>query len=314
MTSETGLSIQLAPLQGFTDSVFRNALHRWFGGVEVYYTPFVRMEHGKIPNRCRRDMEGAQNRVPRLVPQLMAADADEAENVLDTILAYGYREVDINMGCPFPLQVKRHRGCGLLPHPDRVAALLRVVERHPDIRFSVKMRLGWESAEEGMALLPLLNALPLRQLTVHARLGIQQYKGECRTDDFARMAAGCTLPLYYNGDITTAADVERIRAAVPTLSGVVVGRGLLAHPWLAAEVGSGTRLDEEQRRERLRAFHADLLDGYEKLLEGGEQQLLTKMKTVWDYLLPELPRKDRKKIGKARRMADYMEAIRAALY
>lgn len=73
----------------------------------------------------------------------------------------GYRETDINLGCPFPMLARRHNGSGMLPYPEEVKALLsEAIDRHPDIRFSVKLRLGWEQAEECLALLPLFNELP----------------------------------------------------------------------------------------------------------------------------------------------------------
>lgn len=60
----------------------------------------------------------------------------------------GYQEADINLGCPFPMLARRHNGCGMLPYPEEVKALLsEAIDRHPDIRFSVKLRLGWEQAE-----------------------------------------------------------------------------------------------------------------------------------------------------------------------
>lgn len=305
--------IQLAPLQGYTDCVYRNALHRWFGGVDCFYTPFVRLEHGTVPNRCRRDVDPARNCVPRLVPQLIAASYEEAKILLDMLCAHGYKEVDINLGCPFPMLVKRRKGCGLLPYPDEVARLLRLVEERTDISFSLKMRLGLETPEEGMALLPLLNRVPLRQITLHARVGRQQYKGACQLEAFSRFAAAYRHPLLYNGDVTAAEDVARVSALVPGLAGVMVGRGLLSRPWLAAECKTGAPPEAEHRRALLRGFHAELLDGYERQLEGGEAQLVAKMKTLWDYLLPDADRKALKRIQKAQRLSAYLEAVRDIL-
>ena len=38
------LKIHFAPLQGYTDHIYRNAHHEIFGGIDYYYTPFVRLE------------------------------------------------------------------------------------------------------------------------------------------------------------------------------------------------------------------------------------------------------------------------------
>lgn len=38
------LPIHFAPLQGYTDAFYRNAHAACFGGIDSYYTPFVRLE------------------------------------------------------------------------------------------------------------------------------------------------------------------------------------------------------------------------------------------------------------------------------
>ena len=113
----------------------------------------------------------------KVIPQLIASSAEKAEVILSLFIEKGYREADINLGCPFPLLARRHNGSGILPYPEEVKALLSIVTRYPQISFSVKMRLGWEQPDECLALAPILNDLPLRQITMHPRLGKQGYKG-----------------------------------------------------------------------------------------------------------------------------------------
>ena len=55
--NENILPIHFAPLQGYTDAVYRRAHARIFGGIETYYSPFVRMEHGEIRRKDARDIE-----------------------------------------------------------------------------------------------------------------------------------------------------------------------------------------------------------------------------------------------------------------
>lgn len=303
----------MAPLQGLTETVFRNAFDRHFGGVDLYYTPFVRWEHGGVRRKSLRELEPGHNRVEHLVPQLLAGTADEACRLVDIIYGMGYREMDLNMGCAFPMVARKGKGCGLLPYPERVAAVLAVTERYPDVAFSVKMRLGYENPEECLRLLPLLNDAPLARVVVHARVGCQQYKGECDRASFLRFAAGCTRPVVYNGDVRTADEIRALQAECPSLRGVMVGRGLLAAPWMAAEWRDGVRWSTERRAAALRDWHEEVLNGYGQLLEGGEKQLLDKMKAFWEYLLPDADRKCRKKIRKAQRLPDYATAVAGLL-
>ena len=133
---------------------------RKFWWIDAYYTPFVRIERGGFRNRDVRDIAPENNTVSRVVPQLIASTPVELERLAALFTEKGYKEADFNMGCPFPLVARKHKGSGILPYPAEVEALLKELTHYPELSFSVKMRLGWESADEWRPLLPLLNAAP----------------------------------------------------------------------------------------------------------------------------------------------------------
>lgn len=304
------MNIHFAPLQGYTEAPYRDAHSAIFGGVDTYYTPFVRLDKGEFRNRERRDIEPENNHVAHLVPQLIASDAKKAETILALFIEKGYREVSINLGCPFPILAKRHNGSGMLPYPEEVKALLEIVNRHPEIQFSVKMRLGWEHPEECLALAPILNELPLQHVTLHARLGCQQYKGSVDRDGFAAFLDVCEKPIIYNGDLTTVEDINQITGQFPALAGIMIGRGLLANPALGLEYKEGRTLSADEMREKLRALHTAVYTRYEQQLQGGDDQLLQKMKPFWEYLAPRLDRKTWKAIHKSTSLNKYQAAVR----
>ena len=134
--------IAFAPLQGYTDCIYRRAHHECVGGVDEYYTPFVRIEHGEIRKKDLRDIDPERNSGVPTVPQVIAKDGDEFARLCDALQGQGWQRIDINMGCPFPMQVKAGRGSGLLQHPDKVEEILREMQSRPEVTFSVKMRLG----------------------------------------------------------------------------------------------------------------------------------------------------------------------------
>lgn len=303
-------NLRFSPLQGYTDAAYRQAHARCFGGVECYYSPFVRVEHGEIRRKDVRDVEPDNNRGLRLVPQLIASDAEKGERILSLFSDKGWQEADVNLGCPFPMLAKRHNGAGMLPYPDEVEQLLTTLcEKFPQIRLSVKLRLGWERPDECLALLPLLNRLPLADVIVHPRLGKQQYKGMVDMEGFRTFYESCEKPLFYNGDLLTTDDIDRIRHEFPRLAGAVIGRGLLANPALALEYTQRKSLTEDEKRERIRQMHTDVFCRYADQLEGGDQQLLMKMKSFWEYLLPDTDRKACKAIHKATRLEAYQQAV-----
>ena len=114
------LPIHFAPLQGYTDVFYRNAHAACFGGIDTYYTPFVRLEKGRFRHRDVRGIEPGNNQVSHLIPQLIAPSFEKADKILSLFIEKGYKEVDINMGCPFPMLAKRHNGSGILPYPNLI--------------------------------------------------------------------------------------------------------------------------------------------------------------------------------------------------
>lgn len=306
------MKLYASPLQGFTEAPWRNLHHALFGGVDAYYTPFVRIEKGEFRNKDIRDIAPENNRVPCLVPQLIASVPSELERLVGLFAEKGYREADINMGCPFPLLTGRHKGSGILPYPSEVKALLDELAHYPEMDFSVKMRLGWEYADEWKSVLPLLNKVPLSRVILHPRVGHQQYKGSVNRKEFALFYEACSHPLVFNGDLLTADDIRRTAEEFPRLEGFMLGRGLLAHPALAAECKDGKSLPPHELCGKVKTFHERLFGHYAECLQG-EAQLLSKIKPYWEYLLPGMDRKLKKAILKATRVEKYLGAVNVAL-
>ena len=310
---EKQFQLYAAPLQGLTEPAWRNAHWQTIGGVDAYFTPFVRWEKGGIRNKDRRDVAPSSNSVHRLIPQVLAAEAGEFRQLVDWLQKLGYGEVDLNMGCPFPLLVRKGRGAGILSHPDRVASLLDAMEDFPGVRFSVKMRLGEVLPEEWKELLPLLNASVVERITLHPRVGRQQYKGEVDKEQFRAFYEQCTKPLVCNGDIMTAAQGRAWLDEFPRLEGLMLGRGLVARPTLALEIRSGEEVSATDLYARVALMHRQLVAAYMERIEGGELQLVQKLQPLWEYLLPDLPKKQRKAILKAHKVEAYLQCVREAL-
>ncbi|MBP5457529.1 MAG: tRNA-dihydrouridine synthase family protein [Paludibacteraceae bacterium] len=301
--------IHFAPLQGYTDYCYRNAFDEIFGGVSCYYTPFLRVERGTTRNRDLYGIKKENNKVACLIPQIMAGDEAEFDLLLGVLTENGYSAIDINLGCPYPLITKRQKGAGILPHPDKVEELLSNTTRYPNVDFSVKMRLGMSQPDECLALLPILEKYGIKQVTMHARLGEQQYKGEVDMEAFSAFYEACSLPLVYNGDVQTVDDLQRISEQFPKLSGIMVGRGLLAHPELAMEYQTGKVLSDSEKMALYSRLHSVVYSHYQERLNGGEPQILDKMKEFWEYFYPEMDKKRRKAIKKATSISKYEAAV-----
>ena len=289
------IPIHFAPLQGYTDDVYRRLHHELIGGIAYYYTPFVRMEG--VRSKDMRDIRPEFNEGVPVVPQIIVKSMKEFDYLVGIVEEKGYTRIDLNMGCPFPLQAKHGRGSGLLAHTDIVSEVSEAIKAHPHIRFSVKMRLGWESSEEWKLVLEILNDTPLTHITLHPRTGIQQYKGEINNEAFEQFYEACQHPIIYNGDLTTIAQLHEMEERYPRLAGLMLGRGLLACPTLAKEYTEGKELTHEERIHTLRTLHAKLMEQYAQIVKG-DAQLHSKMRPYWEYTEPLIGHKPYKKIMK----------------
>ena len=301
------LPIHFAPLQGFTESAYRLAHSKFAPGIHTYYTPFLRLEKGEVRAKDLRDLQAEHPY--HLVPQIIVRDVEEFNTLTKTVTELGFKEIDINMGCPYPMQTKSGRGSGILPHPEKVREILDSITRlsqadaTSNLKFSIKMRLGLTSPEECLQLLPLLNEAPLAHITLHPRVGIQQYKGALDFESFDKFYSECNLPLIFNGDIADLKQMNFIETRYPRLAGIMIGRGLLANPILAAQYAG---LPCGTTTETLLKIHADVAADYARRLQGNAQ-ILDKIRPFWTYA--DLPKKTRKKIEKSKTLDEYLEAV-----
>lgn len=303
------LPIHFAPLQGYTGDVYRRIHHQLIGGISFYYTPFIRMEGGGIRSKDIRDINPEFNQGVPIVPQIIAKNMKEFDFLTQAVEEKGYKHIDINMGCPFPMQAKHGRGSGLLVHVDIIKEMANAIAQKKDLSFSVKMRLGWGNKDEWKPVIDILNQIPLHHITIHPRIGTQQYKGEVCMGSFEEFYSICKHPLIYNGDLTTLKEIQDIQQRFPQLAGIMIGRGLLARPSLATEYLYNKEIPWETRRNQLLEFHERLKAHYETTV-NSETQLLNILRTFWEYMEEELGRKTYKKLMKAGNLKNYLIAVR----
>lgn len=306
-----------APLQGYTDAVFRETHAKHFKGIDAYYTPFCRVEKGEMRWHDQKDINPERNptlfKEGRLVPQIIGNSAEEITLLIQKIQEFGYKKVDVNFGCPFPMIAKKQKGAGILSCPEKVEEVLTALGQFSDMEFSIKMRLGMVAPDEALQLLPIINQTKLSHLTIHARLGKDQYKGEMDITSYEAFAKECKIPMVFNGDITSLESIQSIETHYPDLCGIMIGRGLLQNPLLVEERVCNAPYTPSKRNALLKSFLEDLEAGYAEQMNGGEGQLVQKLTSYWEYLLPELDHKSRKKILKSKKLSDYRANVAEAL-
>jgi len=305
----TSYKIEFAPIQGYTDFIYRRAHDHIFHGVDTYYTPFLRLPQR---NKDVKDVSILHNDLNRVVPQIIGGDAHEMAVLTQGVYDLGYRHLDVNFGCPFRMITLRGKGSGAFKDVQRMGQLL---DFPSDVAVSLKVRLGYDDPRQLMELMPWINAIPLRSVSVHARLGIQGYKGDVDMDAFQSVYDACEHPLYYNGDVNSPDEGLALLDRFPKLAGLMIGRGLLADPALADKIKAALDLrdglthavswNEEKQQSLYRQFHTELFNEYSAHLEGGDHQILQKMQTLWTYFLPSTDKKVLKMIKKCTKLDKY---------
>ena len=301
-----GIKILCAPVQGITDCHWRNAQHEIFGGPDGYYGPFMRVEHGEIRRRDLIDASPANNRVPHFTPQILACLPKDAVKMVEELVAMGHKFIDINLGCPFPPIALHHKGSGLLQYPDETEKLFKALLKVPGVSYSIKMRLGWDDPKQWREIVPLFDIITPEQVVVHPRTGRQQYKGVLNLDEFSEILSLCHYPVVYNGELKTIEEVKRVKQILPDIAGVMIGRGLIENPAMLCP--------EKATADNYCELHNRLREAYTEQLNGGEHQLLMKMKSLWEIYLPNAPHRSLKAIKKATSMAKYNAAVNELFY
>lgn len=306
--------LSLAPFQGITDVVYRNVFKKHFAGIDKFYTPFFTgIQKDNSKSLRGEEISPDFNDVNNVVPQILSNTAEEIVRFANQCKSMGYREFNLNMGCPFPRVANKTRGCGLMADPDRTIKMLNdVFEQLDGIKFSIKCRLGYYNNEEIYAFIDTFNSLPFSEIIVHPRIGKQMYTGEASLEKFKTLIPLINKPLVYNGDIFDVSRYNHVtmqcRDDVYIVSTIMLGRGLLTNPFLAEQIQN---IDNQQdKKQRLHNFVVNLY--VERLHHaGGSPKIIGSMKELWKYMMNifDDPQNVWRKVKKVNHMDEYEEAV-----
>lgn len=301
----------LAPLEGVTTYVYRNAYHQFFRPMDKYFTPFIVPHKNKKFNaRELKELSAEHNKGLFVVPQLLTNQAEEFIKTAREIQEFGYDEINLNLGCPSGTVVSKNKGSGFLALRDELDSFLDEIYSHLDMKISVKTRIGKESPEEFDELLQIYNKYPMEELIVHPRVQTDFYKGKPNWEIFKEALEHSVNPVCYNGDIFSEKDYQRFSETFPTAETIMCGRGVIANPGLVDLLDGGKTMDVE----RFRAFHQNIYEEYH-VISSGERNVLFKMKELWFYMVNMFDGAEKyaKKIKKSEKLKDYEAAVNALL-
>lgn len=307
------MQFYLAPMEGLTGYVYRNAYHKYFPAADRYFTPFI--TNKKMSSRERNDILPEHNEGMTVIPQILTNQAEDFLSLTKELREYGYDTVNLNLGCPSGTVVAKRRGSGLLAWPNTLDAFLDEIFSSCDCRISIKTRLGTTDTDEWEDLLTVYDKYPLEELIIHPRIQKDFYKYTPRMECYRTAYETSRCSLCYNGDIFSPDDFQNLCREFPDTEKVMLGRGVLQNPWLIGMLRSADPAGGEASapdKELLHAFCEDLCAGYARVI-SGDKNVLFKLKALWIYLGMSFtnPQKYLKKIKKANRLAEYEEAVDA---
>ena len=308
------MKFYLAPMEGLTGYVYRNAYHTLFPAMDKYFTPFISPSQKRgMRTREKKDVSPENNRGMYTVPQLMANQPEPFLEVVRILKGLGYQEINLNLGCPSPTVVTKGQGAGFLDEPRKLNAFFEEVfkkmEAEPelrDIQISVKSRLGLSFPDEFPDILKVFNAHPLSEIILHPRVQEDFYKNKPDLASFAYALANSEHPLCYNGNLFSKKDYQEFIVEFPDTPAVMLGRGILANPALVMDIKNEQGLTLPMLKE----YHNLLYQGYQKEM-NGERDVLFKMKELWFYIGALFPDADKelKKIKKSNHYPEYEAAV-----
>ncbi len=299
------MKLYFAPLEGFTDAIYRRVHHACFGGVDKYFMPFVSPSQSlSFTSRQQADIDPRENAGVPAVPQILAKNAEYFLDMAKLLRDAGYAEVNLNLGCPSGTVTAKGKGAGMLRDPDGLARFLDAVYAKAPLPVSLKTRIGYESVNEWPRLLDIFCRYPVREWILHPRTCREFYFGQPHRDFYMQAVEKAPFPVFYNGDLLCEADCRAFAENCSGGAGWMLGRGLLANPALAQTIRGGERLTLNS----LRAFHDRLYREY--LKSWPEHAVVGRMHGLMSYMLYafDCPAPIRRALRKATTAEEYGDA------
>lgn len=297
----------LAPMEGITGYIYRNAYEKFFHNIDKYFTPFI------VPNKSRslktkelRDILPENNEGMNIVPQILTNDFEGFIVTARKLQQLGYNEVNLNLGCPAGTVVSKNRGSGFLALREELDKFLEEIYKIEDMKISIKTRIGKDTPEEFYKLIEIYNKYPLEELIIHPRTRQDFYGNKPNLEIFKDALSLSKSPVCYNGDIFIVEDYNKLVNSFPEVDKVMLGRGVLANPGLIGDIKGNDFITKDT----LKAFHDEIFNNYIELF-NDDKNAMFRMKELWGYMIYMFTdnKKYAKKIKKAQKVIDYKQAV-----
>lgn len=235
----------LAPMSGVTNSAFRRLIHRLNPGcVGLLVSEFISVEGLTRGNPQSTRMMAYRPEERPISIQIFGHEISRMADAARIVEESGADIVDINCGCPVPKVVKKGGGCELMRQPEHLEQILVAVKKAVTIPVTMKMRAGWDTRNRNaVEIARIAEGSGVDMIAVHGRTRQEMYRGSADWSVVSDVTQAVRIPVVGSGDIVDAESLTR--ATGSGASGVMIGRGALANPWvfsdIATELAGGSR-------------------------------------------------------------------------
>lgn len=221
-------------MAGITDKPFRQLCRQYGAGLAVAEmtsaNPALRNTE---KSRLRLDHKGEAE--PRMI-QIAGSDpqwmADAARFNVDN----GAQIIDINMGCPAKKVCSKAAGSALLGDETLVGQILDAVVNAVDVPVTLKFRTGVSPEQRNaIRIAKLAESAGIQSLALHGRTRADAYRGEAEYEHIAAVKAAVNIPVFANGDISSASKAEQVLQKTHA-DGLYIGRAAQGQPWIFEQV------------------------------------------------------------------------------
>ncbi|HLF27652.1 MAG TPA: tRNA dihydrouridine synthase DusB [Anaerolineae bacterium] len=266
----------LSPMAGFSDLPFRLICREY--GSAMSYTEFVSAEavlHGNDKTLHMLSFRPSEN---PMVFQFFGSDEDNLEAAARRLEPLGPDILDLNMGCSVNNVAGRGAGAGLLRDPIKIGRIFARLTRAVSLPITGKIRIGWDDHTRNYReVARVLEDNGAALIAVHGRTKLQAYSGQADWDAIAEVKQTVKIPVIGNGDVSSVADIERIRQHTGC-DAVMIGRAAIGNPWIFQR-RERSEVDLADQTALVRSHLALMLDFY-----GRERGLVLFRKHVVKYV------------------------------
>ena len=232
--AKQGPIVALAPMDGYTDSAYRQ-IGKILEPRCIVFCEFVSADGiSRAPKKMKEIVQYNPAVERPYVVQMFGKNPQAFAEAAKFLQDFGVDGIDINYGCPAKKVVGSGHGSDLIRNPCLAADIVAAVKKAVSIPVSTKTRLGWEGSETLIPFIGDLLSAGSDMITIHGRTVKQQYSGEADWGPiYALKDAYPEAVILGNGDIRSGADAK---AKLGNLDGVMIGRGSFGNPWILHEV------------------------------------------------------------------------------